>query len=309
MTYQGVISLKKNVLIIEDSHATSLLITEFLKKLDYEKIYSAYTGQQGVEIFQSLVNEGMVPIVLLDYSLPDTNAHEVMSQLLDISPNVKVILETAEGKEDRAVKDVIKQGAYLYLQKPIRFDNIKETMKIIEDEDMVLTNTSANSSKIIDTYLSPNTIISLARLVEYSGQQTDQVVEHIKNLESRGKIIFVQDLREISCNLCNSVRIEQNFHCPSCNSNDFNQAKLIEHFKCGNVTAQDTYVNNTCPKCKKELKIIGVDHKTIDNFYICQSCKNKFPEPSVEYICSKCSNKFRIEQARWRASKALKVNS
>ncbi|MGI0046823.1 MAG: response regulator [Nitrosotalea sp.] len=299
--------LKKDVLIIEDSRAISLLLAEFLKKLDYEKVHSAGTGKEGITIFQNLTNNGIVPIVLLDYSLPDTNANEVISQLFDIRSDVKIVMETAEDKEEPVIKEAIRQGIYLYLQKPIRFDNMKNIMKIIEEEDAVLKNASTSSDKNIDSYLLPKTVISLARLTEYSSQQTEQLLVYLKNLESQGKVIPISDLKEIACNLCNSVRIEQDFHCPSCNSHDFSQAKLIEHFKCGNVTQENTYENNICPKCRKELKIIGVDYKTIDNFYICKSCKEKFPEPSVKYICGKCNNKFGIEQANWLTSKAFKV--
>ncbi|MGI0087700.1 MAG: response regulator [Nitrosotalea sp.] len=304
---EGIVNLKKDVLLIEDSPAISLLITEFLKKLDYKKIHSASTGREGIATFQNLANSGTVPIVLLDYTLPDTNANDVISQLFNIRPDVKIVMETAEDKEEQVIKEAIRRGIYLYLQKPIRFDKMKNIMKIIEDEEAVLKNTAFSENKNIDSYLLPRSVISLARLAEYSGQQKEQLVDHLRNLESQGKVVSISDLKEISCNLCNSVMIEQDFHCPSCNSNNFSHAKLIEHFKCGNVTPENTYENNICPKCRKELKIIGVDYKTIDNFYICNNCKNKFPEPSVKYICGKCNNTFRIEQAKWLTSKAFKV--
>lgn len=303
----GVDLQKKDVLIIEDSRAISLLIAEFLKKLDYDKIHSSGTGREGIVAFQNLVNSGIVPIVLLDYSLPDTNANEVISQLFDIRPDVKVVLETAEDREEHVIKEAIRRGVYLYLQKPIRFDNMKDVMKIIEEEDAVLKNSSVSSDKSIDSFLLPKTVISLARLAEYGNRQQEELAQYLKGLESRGRVVPISDLKEISCNLCGSVRIEQRFHCPSCSSNDFGQARLIEHFKCGNVTPEDTYKDNICPKCRKELKIIGVDYRIFDNFHICKNCKEKFPEPSVTYVCEKCNSRFGIEQARWITSKAFKV--
>jgi CheY-like chemotaxis protein len=58
--------LKKRILIIEDSQATIILITEFLKKLGYDFIYSAKTGKDGIEMFENLLNDGIVPVILLD---------------------------------------------------------------------------------------------------------------------------------------------------------------------------------------------------------------------------------------------------
>lgn len=307
MMNEGIVSLKKDILLIEDSPAISLLLREFLEKLDYKKVHSASTGKEGITMFQNLTNNGIIPIVLLDYTLPDTNANEVITQLFNIRPDVKIVIETAENKEEQVIKEAIRRGVYLYLQKPIRFDNMKDVMRIIEEEGSVLENSSSGSNKDIDSYLFPKTVMSVARLAEYSGKQEAQLVEYLKNLESHGKVVPISDLKEISCNLCSSVRIEQDYHCPSCASHDFSQAKLIEHFKCGNVTPDNTYENNICPKCRKELKIIGVDYKIIDNFHICKDCKNKFPEPSVKYICEKCNNTFRIEQAKWLTSKAFKV--
>ena len=106
--------------------------------------------------------------------------------------------------------------------------------------------------------------------------------------------------------MCNSVKIGQNFSCPSCGKTNFKQGKLIEHFKCGNVSVEDSYKNNICPKCHKEIKIIGVDYKTIENYYICSDCGEKFPEPIIEYMCIRCNNKFKLEQAKWITSEGFR---
>ncbi|HJU14499.1 MAG TPA: response regulator [Candidatus Nitrosotalea sp.] len=294
-------------MLIEDSPAISLLIAEFLKKLGYNNIHSASTGKEGVAAFQKLTDNGILPIVLLDYTLPDTNANEVIVQLFTLRPDVKVVIETAENKEENVIKEAIRRGIYLYLQKPIRFDNIKDIMRIIEDEDAVLTNGPASADRNIDSFLVPHTVISLARLSEYTGQAQENLSGYLQNLASKGRVSPLSPLKEIACSVCNSVSIEQDYRCPSCNSNDFTQGKLIEHFKCGNVSSEKTYEDNICPKCKKELKIIGVDYKTIDNFYTCKSCNNKFPEPYTRYLCGKCNNTFRIEQAKWVSSMAYRV--
>jgi len=86
---------KNSVLIIEDSKAIGLLLTEFLEKLNYHDIHKAENGSTGIAIFLELVNKNNeTPIVFLDYNLPDMNAFSVFSQILKVRPDVKVIIET-----------------------------------------------------------------------------------------------------------------------------------------------------------------------------------------------------------------------
>jgi len=60
--------------------------------------------------------------------LPDMNGFSVMTQLVKIKPNVKVIIETALERNEQSIKDVIAEGAYQYLAKPIRFEQMSSTL-------------------------------------------------------------------------------------------------------------------------------------------------------------------------------------
>lgn len=298
--------MKEDILIIEDSQATSLLMTEFLNKINYEKIYSVDTGEKGIEKFQNLVNDGITPIVLLDYTLPDTNANQIISQLFKIKPDVRIVLVTAEEKDESVVKEAIRKGVYLYLQKPIRFDNIKNTMKIIEDEETRFEQKS-NLSTEIDSFLSAGMVISSAKIAEQMGQSEEQITRTLLDLKSKGRITFMETIQEVACNSCNSVNVIQNFHCTACNSIDFSRGRLIEHFKCGNISPIGSYENDKCPKCRKEIKILGVDYRILDNYYICNNCHERFPEPVTRYICGKCNNRFMLDSAKLITSKTFKV--
>jgi len=300
---------KKNILIIEDSLAVATLIQDFLKKLHYENIEICNDGKAGIKAFEVLVHSDKIPIVILDYSLPDMNADEIMSKIFQISPNAKIIIESASEKTDESIKDVLRQGAYHYLEKPIRFENIKNTMEILENEDKILENVPPDSHKEIDLVLKSSTQISLTRISEYTGKKNEEVLGYLKKLKDNGNVVQLENIKEISCNLCDSVKIGQNFHCPSCNSSNFKHGKLIEHFKCGNVSVEDSYKNNICPKCHKEIKIIGVDYKIIDNYYICNGCGEKFPDPTIEYMCNRCNNKFKLEQAKWITSEGFRATN
>lgn len=297
----------KNILIIEDSLAISTLIQDFLKKLGYQNIHLSKTGKGGIDVFKDLVNSNKSPIVLLDYSLPDMPGNEVMDAILDIKPDTKVIIESASEKTDEAIKNLLRQGAYEYLEKPIHFENLKNTMKILEDEDRIFENTSTDTQNQIGPLLNSSVRISLARISEYCKIKKEDALAYLKDMESKGKVISLGDIKEISCDQCGSVKIGQTFHCPSCNGTNFKQGKLLEHFKCGNVSLEETYKDNTCPKCHKEIKTIGVDYKSMENHYICNDCGDKFAELASTYICLRCNNKFKVENAKWTTSEGFKA--
>ena len=114
-------SPKPVVLIIEDSAAIGLLLTEFIKKLGYSDVRITETGESGVLLFKGLVENQTPPLVFLDYNLPDSTAKSIMSQLLTIKPDTKIIIETANSKDEDIIKEVIGLGAYHYIQKTNSF--------------------------------------------------------------------------------------------------------------------------------------------------------------------------------------------
>ena len=107
----------------------------FLEKLDYSDIHTTDNGFTAVAEFKKLVKESTPPIVLLDYMLPDMDCRSVLTQMLDIQPSARVVLETATEKEDEGIKELIRLGVYQYLEKPIRFESLKEVFETIEKEN------------------------------------------------------------------------------------------------------------------------------------------------------------------------------
>jgi response regulator of citrate/malate metabolism len=256
---------KDNVLIVEDSPAIGILLKSYLEKLGYSQVYVCDTGASAIATFQDLASQDKHPIVLLDFMLPDIDARSVLTQLFEIEPSVRVILETASSKDDEGVKELIRLGVYHYLEKPIRFERLKEILAILEAESLILEDTSKQSDekedgyKIIDRQFNTYKRASVSRLVEQSQLSEKEVIVYVKKLESMGHIVVLDQIREISCDSCGSLKLAQIFQCPSCKSPKFEQTKLIEHFDCGNFSEESTYDDDICPKCKKQIKALGVD--------------------------------------------------
>lgn len=312
---------KDDVLIIEDSPAIGKLLKNYLEKLGYTQIHICVSGNTGIETFKDLVNLEKYPIVLLDYVLPDMDARSIFTQIIEIQPNTRVILETATGKDDEGIMELIQLGVYQYLEKPIHFENFKSVMKTIETEKSFFTNETEQLKMLqesieqaqleledhVDFLLRSTKQISLNLIKQMIGSSDDSVDLHLNDLEKQGKIIGLGDKKEITCNQCNSVKTTQVFYCPSCNSSNFRSGKLIEHYDCGNVSEESTYQNDKCPNCNKEIKVLGVDYRTLKNHYICNDCRGFFAEIAVYYLCLKCENKFKLDECQWKTSKNYKA--
>jgi len=318
-----VLTAKPPVLIVEDSTAVTMLLKSFLEKLDYRDIHTSDNGYSAIKEFKKLVKANTPPIVLLDYQLPDMDCRSVLTQILDVQPTARVILETATEKEDEGVKELIRLGIYQYLEKPIRFDSIKDAFETIEKEDFFFQKESEQlqmlenaeeevKTKVIDRVdfiLNSSKQVSLSLIEQMIGFSDETIRLHLNELEREGKIVNLGEKKEIACNKCSSVKTTQIFSCPSCNSSHFRLGKLIEHYNCGNVSEERTYENDKCPSCNKEIKALGVDYRVMPNHYICNNCSDAFSELTSEYLCLKCENKFNLEDVHWQSSCNYKLTA
>ncbi len=294
---------EKDVLIIEDSPAVGILLKEFLNRLGLKKIHHCQNGKTGVETFKELVESGKMPLVFLDYNLPDMTAFSIMTQMLTLKPDVKVIIETAREKSEDSIKDVIAQGAYQYLPKPIRLEKLKEIIDTLRLEETQVFD--ENISESLEKLVSASTQISLLRIQQHLSKEEQNIMPQINHLISNKKIIQIDDIKEIACPRCSSVRVTQTFHCPKCKGTNFKQDKIIEHYKCGNVSSASSYIDDKCPKCHQEIKVFGVDYRVQENLYLCNGCAEIFSELLLDYLCMKCNDKFKLENAKLLSSKGF----
>lgn len=295
-----------NVLIIEDSLATIILVKEFLKKLGYENVHYSQNGNEGIVLFKKLVKEGKNPLVFLDYELGDTDGLTIIKQLLEIEPSTKVIIETASERTEEPVKKLLSCGAYDYLVKPIRFKQLEEILQTLNDESC-FTSQDEKVYDIIQYMIKSSTQLSFAKVVETTHLKPEIISDYLNKLVSENLLRSIGTVKEVSCSCCESVNTGQIFYCPSCNSTNFKQGRLMEHYDCGYVALSDEFKNNVCPQCSKSLKARGVDHKCIENYHICQECGNKFPEPYSKFVCNQCNKRFSIEEVKWVSSPGFEV--
>jgi DNA-binding NtrC family response regulator len=67
-------------------------------------------------------------LILIDLKMPNMDGMEVLENIKDIRPDLKVIIITGYSAVETAVK-AIKMGAFNYLEKPFTPDSLLEAVK------------------------------------------------------------------------------------------------------------------------------------------------------------------------------------
>ncbi len=114
----------KKILIVDDEISVCTLLTRFLSKNGYN-VQSCTSGAEAIRL---LKNE-QFDIVLCDYHLQDINGKELFEKIQPLYPDIIVIFITGYA-DVRVAVDLIKNGAYHYLSKPLYPDEI---LKIIDN--------------------------------------------------------------------------------------------------------------------------------------------------------------------------------
>jgi len=110
--------MKKRILIIDDDMDMCTLLSRYLTRHGYETDV-AYSGQKGIAKFE----EENFDVVLCDYRLGNMDGKEVLLAVKKIKPDTIVLIITGYSDIKIAI-DVIKQGAFDYITKPLIPDEV-----------------------------------------------------------------------------------------------------------------------------------------------------------------------------------------
>jgi diguanylate cyclase (GGDEF)-like protein len=105
------------------------------------------------------------------------------------------------------------------------------------------------------------------------------------------------------CGACQHYALNFREICASCDSANIVLEDILHHFRCGYTAPEAEFkdgIRYTCPKCKHQLRHIGVDYERPSTSNFCTACGNVFPDPKVSCQCLKCGHAFGVERALLR---------
>jgi two-component system response regulator AtoC len=113
----------QSILIVDDDENSLKGLARYLENLEYD-VLTASNAAQAIETFRLEKPD----LVLSDVKMPGMSGSDLLDKLIEIHPAAKVILMTAYGSVEDAVK-AIKKGAFYYLQKPVNLDELEILIK------------------------------------------------------------------------------------------------------------------------------------------------------------------------------------
>ncbi len=113
----------KKILVVDDEDSVRNMISVLLQKEEFD----ASGARSGEEALQFL-SERTFDAVLCDVRMPGMDGLEVLSTIRSLYPETTVIMMSAFGTVDLAV-EAMKQGAYDYISKPFKTDEILITLR------------------------------------------------------------------------------------------------------------------------------------------------------------------------------------
>ena len=154
---------ERSVLIVDDEKNIRLTLVQALEVLGVE----TDTAADGEEALVKL-REKEFGLILLDLRLPGMSGMEVLRQLREIRPDIRVIIMTAYGTVESAV-EAMRLGACDYIQKPFIPEEIRDGVSRVMDREKL------QEQKVMD-YASG---IELAKRC-IGDRHFDGAVEHVR---------------------------------------------------------------------------------------------------------------------------------
>lgn len=120
---------KKRILIIDDEENMRYMLQLTLEAEGYE-VELAAQGQEGLEKYQ----QQHFDFIICDVKMPGMSGLEVLHALQETASNIPVLMISAYGTIDTAI-EAMKQGAYDYIMKPFKQDEMLLTLKKAEERE------------------------------------------------------------------------------------------------------------------------------------------------------------------------------
>ena len=120
---------RQRILVIDDEENIRYMLQLTLEDEGYE-VEQAADGEEGIR----KIHQGSFDFIICDIKMPKVSGLEVLASVIESSPNVPVIMISAFGTMDTAIQ-AMKQGAYDYVMKPFKHDEILLTLKKAQERE------------------------------------------------------------------------------------------------------------------------------------------------------------------------------
>jgi len=141
-----------HLLVVDDDAVTTNLLKEVLSKEGYD-VTTASSGEEAMDIGTN----NLFDIVITDVRMGEKDGMEVLRSFKKIAPETTVIMITAFGSIETAI-EAIREGAFDYVSKPFKLDEIKFTIRRALEQRRLLQENRLYRRELLNKYQFKNVI-------------------------------------------------------------------------------------------------------------------------------------------------------
>ncbi len=168
-----------NVLVVDDEKLVRWSIRQKLELAGHQ-VVEAETGAAALTLFR----QNLPDLVTLDVHLPDETGLKILLEMKKLSPVTPIILITAYGAVDDAVK-ALQIGAYDYIEKPVDFNRLLHSINNALESRSLRTEVERATKQQKDTY-------AIDRIIGNSSSMREMKALLEKVASSEARTILVQ---------------------------------------------------------------------------------------------------------------------
>ena len=113
---------QQTILFVDDEEMLREIGEEMLTDLGYKPLLAS-DGKTAIEQYERHRDE--IVLVILDMIMPNMNGEQAFERLLEINPDIKVLISSGYSRDGQA-NSIIEQGKCGFLQKPYDYDDMSE---------------------------------------------------------------------------------------------------------------------------------------------------------------------------------------
>ncbi|WP_366949730.1 response regulator [Geobacter sp.] len=117
--------VKKRILVVDDEENARIGLSKLLEKEGFE-VESVANGFEAL----NYLNHQQVNLIVTDINMPEMNGITFLKELNKNFPQSNVIMITAYGGVESYI-EAINLGAFEYINKPVKIDELKSILKKI----------------------------------------------------------------------------------------------------------------------------------------------------------------------------------
>jgi two-component system response regulator AtoC len=141
-----------HLLVVDDDPVTINLLKEVLTKEGYE-VKTALSGEEAI----ARGMDDLFDIVITDMRMGDKDGMEVLRSFKKLAPETTLIMITAFGSIETAI-EAIREGAFDYISKPFKLDEIKFTIRRALEQRRLLQENRFYRRELVNKYQLKNVI-------------------------------------------------------------------------------------------------------------------------------------------------------